>query len=135
MQQGWAAFAGLVGGLAFLVVVWDAILGGLFRMSYLLALGGSLVHEAPRHTTYAVGGLMHVALSALFGIVYAWALGVVGVSSLAAGASLGLVLGAIHGIATSRIGRRYGPSTVTVWIVAHAVFGMTVGTVYTAVAH
>jgi hypothetical protein len=135
MRLGWASLAGLVGGLVFLVVIWDAILGGVFRMSYLEVLGSSLAHGVPRHTAYAVGGLAHIVLSAGFGVAYAWVLERAGVSSVAAGASIGLVIGSVHGLAASRIGRRYGTSTLTVWLLAHAVFGVTVGAVYTAVAH
>ena len=39
INAGIAALAGLIGGLAFLVIVWDAVLGGIFEVRYLRELG------------------------------------------------------------------------------------------------
>ncbi len=68
IRPGWAILAGLVGGLVFLVVIWDAILGGYFEVSFLSTLGASIVHGASRRATYWIGTAAHIALSAAFGL-------------------------------------------------------------------
>jgi len=35
IRPWWALLSGLTGGLAFLVVIWDAIMGGIFGASFL----------------------------------------------------------------------------------------------------
>lgn len=149
--------AGLTGGLAFLVIVWDAIAGGVTRMGYLYVLGAGVAPRTSRGTPYGLGLVVHAALSAVLGLAYAGLLYVVGVSSIGDGVALGLLIGLLHGAAAmvaagwvlahvhglvrngqlAKPGRAltgYGRSTPAVWMIAHAAFGATVGAVYAAAA-
>jgi hypothetical protein len=152
---GAAVLAGLTGGLAFLVIVWDAIAGGITRMGYLYVLGAGVAPRASGGTAYGLGLLVHVALSAILGLAYAGLFDAVGVSSVGDGVAFGLLIGLVHGAAAMlaagwvlahihslvRNGRLakpgtaltgYGRSTPVVWMIAHAAFGATVGAVYAA---
>lgn len=154
---GGAVLAGLTGGLAFLVIVWDAIAGGVTRVGYLYILGAGIAPRTSRSTRYGLGLGIHATLSALFGLLYAGVLDWVAVSSLGDAVALGLLIGLLHGAVgmvvadwilsrfhplvrngeLAKPGRAltgYGRSTPVVWIIAHAVFGLTVGAVYAAAA-
>jgi hypothetical protein len=52
---GAAVLAGLIGGLAFLVIVWDAIAGGVTRVGYLYVLGAGIGPRASRSTRMGSG--------------------------------------------------------------------------------
>jgi hypothetical protein len=97
IRPGWAVLSGLTGGIAFLVVIWDAIMGGIFGASFLRVLGGTLVHRASRGVTYAVGLATHFLLSAAFGLAYALFIEWIDPSSFAEGAASGLLVGLAHG--------------------------------------
>ena len=154
---GAAVLAGLTGGLAFLVIVWDAIAGGVTRVGYLYVLGAGIGPRTSRSTRYGLGLAIHVTLSAVFGLLYAGVLDWVDVSSFGDAAELGLLIGLLHGalgmVVTGWVlprfhplvrsgelakpGRAltgYGRSTPIVWMIANAVFGLTVGAVYAAAA-
>jgi hypothetical protein len=154
---GAAVLAGLTGGLVFLVVVWDSILGGVTRVGYLYVLGAGIRPRASRSTQYGLGLAIHSTLSAVYGLLYAGVLDWIGVSSLGDAAALGFWIGLLHGavgmVVTGRVLSRfhplirkgelakpgraltgYGRSTPVVWMVAHAAFGLTVGSVYAAAA-
>lgn len=148
MRTGWAILAGLVGGLSFLVVIWDGILGGLFGIRFLQTLGELVVPRAARQAAYTTGALTHMAFSVAFALAYAWVLDMTGVSSLSAGASLGVAIGSVHGAASIPLvagvrgwARGHdgsgiirfgfpGRSTMIMWLIAHLVFGLTVGSIY-----
>jgi hypothetical protein len=154
IRPGWAVLSGLTGGIAFLVVIWDAIMGGIFGASFLRVLGGTLVHRASRGVTYAVGLATHFLLSAAFGLAYALFIEWIDPSSFAEGAASGLLVGLAHGaVATVLLAwtlphiHALGPtgatqtmlgghqrSTAVIWIVAHAAYGVTVGAAYTVAA-
>jgi hypothetical protein len=152
---GAAILAGLTAGLAFLVIVWDAITGGVTRMGYLYVIGAGVAPRASRGQAYGIGLAVHAALSAVYGFAYAGLLGALGVSSIGEATALGLLIGLVHGAVALvvagwmlarahplvRDGRLpkpgkaltgYGGSTPLVWMIAHAVFGLTVGAVYAA---
>jgi hypothetical protein len=154
---GGAVLAGLTGGLVFLVIVWDAILGRVTRVGYLYVLGAGIAPRTSRSTRYGLGLAIHTTLSAFFGLLYAGVLDWVGVSSLGDAAGLGFLIGLLQGAVSlvvagwvlSRLhplvrngelampGRAltgYGRSTPVVWMIAHAAFGLTVGAVYAAAA-
>lgn len=160
IRPGWALLSGLIGGLAFLVVIWDAIMGGIFGASFLQVLGSTLVPRASRGLTYAVGLAAHFLLSAAYGLVYAWLIGWVDPTSFAEGAAGGLLVGLAHGAVATAVlawalphihaltpagGSASGSgtgagaamlgghqrSTAAIWIVAHAAYGLTVGAAYT----
>ena len=75
----------------------DAILGGYFEVSFLSTLGASIVHGASRRATYWIGTAAHIALSGAFGLAYAWVMDLAGISSVATGMSIGLLIGLVHG--------------------------------------
>jgi hypothetical protein len=152
---GAAVLAGLTGGLAFLVIVWDAIAGGVTRLGYLYVLGAGVAPRTSRGTAYGLGLLVHVALSAVLGLAYAGLFDAVAVSSVGDGVAVGLLIGLLHGAAAMvaagwvlahvhslvRNGQLpkpgtaltgYGRSTPVVWMIAHVAFGATVGAVYAA---
>jgi hypothetical protein len=151
IDVGWAVLTGLTGGLAFLVVIWDAIIGGVFGARFLLVLGGTVLHRASAGVTYAIGLAAHLLLSAVFGLVYALLIEWIDPVTFAEGAAAGLLVGLAHGaLATivlawalphlrspgsddSAQGMLAGHqrSTAVIWIVAHAAFGITVGAGYT----
>ena len=152
---GTAALAGLIGGLAFLVVVWDAVLGGIFEFGYLRELGTVVRRDASPQATVGLGVAGHGVLSVTFASVYAWVIELSGTTSVGTATSIALLLGLAQGVITSglfgsilgrthpglrhlrpiaqRFGRHPGSAT-TAWIAAHAVYGITVGAVYAAAA-
>jgi hypothetical protein len=154
-RPGGAVLAGLTAGLIFLVIVWDAIAGGLTRMGYLYVVGAGVAPRASRGNATAVGLAVHAVLSAVYGLVYAGLIEAFGASEIDEAASLGLLIGLAHGAVAMlaagwlltrihplvRCGRLpepgralagYGRTTPVVWMIAHAVFGLTVGAVYAA---
>jgi hypothetical protein len=149
-RPGGAVLAGLTAGLPFLVIVWDAIAGGITGMGYLYLVGAGVAPRSSRGTAYALGLAVHTVLSAVFGLVYAGLIGVFGASAIDEAASLGLLIGLVHGAVAllavgwllarihplARSGRLpkpgraltgYGRSTPVVWMIAHAAFGLVVG--------
>jgi hypothetical protein len=153
MPVGAVFLAGLVGGLAFLLVLWDAIVGGVLDVPFLHALGALVAPHASERAAYGVGAGTHAALSIGFALAYAWVLDALGPATVGAGAALGLLIGLGHGIAATVVvaamlarSRHVAEAAGSValgshprgaaaaWILAHAVFGLTVGTVYAAMA-
>jgi hypothetical protein len=152
MEIGAAVLSGLVGGLAFLVVLWDAIVGGVLEVPFLRALGSLVAPRASATSEYAAGALIHAALSVAFALGYAWILDALDPGSVGDGAAIGLILGLAHAAAATGVvaslarggrpahapwsirltlGSHVGGSTAA-WVLAHAVFGLMVGTVYLA---
>lgn len=97
-QAGSAIVAGLVGGLAFLMVVTLGLAVGMTRMNFLYVLGSMLAPKAPRSTVYAVGLAVHAMASAAFGLVHAGILHGIGVTSVGHAAGWDLLIGGIHGL-------------------------------------
>ncbi len=95
-QAGSAIVAGLVGGLAFLMVVTMGLAVGMTRMNFLYVLGSMLAPKARRSTVFAVGLAVHAMASAAFGLVYAGILDAIGVTSVGQAAGWGLLIGAIQ---------------------------------------
>jgi hypothetical protein len=154
---GGAVLAGLTAGLAFLVIVWDAISGGVTGMGYLYVVGAGVAPEASRGSQVGLGLVVHGVLSTTYGLAYAGLLRAFGVSSIGDATAIGLLIGLAHGALAMVVagwvlahvhavvrhgdlpqpGRAltgYGRSTPFVWMAAHAVFGVTVGAVYAAAA-
>jgi len=155
MELGAALLAGLIGGLAFLVVLWDAILGGVLEVPFLRALGGLVAPHASTQASYVAGAAIHAGLSVGFALVYAWILDALDPATVGAGAAVGLLIGLAHAAAATFVAaavlsrlqgteRETGPhgltlgthqrAAATTWVLAHVVFGLTVGTVYMATA-
>lgn len=153
INAGIAALAGLIGGLAFLVIVWDAVLGGIFEVRYLRELGVAVRPHASPRVAVGVGVGAHGVLSVAFAFIYAWVIVLSGTTSVGTASSIALLLGLAQGAGTStlfasilgrthpalhdlhpvarRFGRHAGSATVA-WIAAHAIYGITVGAVYAA---
>ena len=155
VRPGGAVLAGVTAGLIFLVIVWDAIAGGVTRMGYLYVVGAGVAPRSSRSTAYALGLAAHTVLSAVYGLAYAALIRAFGASAIDEAAGLGLLIGLVHGavalivagwlldrihplVRSGRLpkpGRAltgYGRNTPIVWMIAHAVFGLAVGAVYAA---
>lgn len=94
---GWAVLAGLVGGMAFLVVVYGGLAMGMTRMDFLEILGTMMAPRVSATTAYAIGFMVHMMLSAAFGLVHAGLLHAIGVTSVEAAGGWDLLIGAVHG--------------------------------------
>lgn len=152
---GWALAAGLVGGVAFLIVVTMGLAIGMTRMNFLEVLGTMLAPKANRTTVYATGLAAHLMASAGFGLVHAGLLHAIGITSVGEAAGWDLALGMAHGVvilamlpamltamhplvrtgAMERPGvalTGFGNGTPIGSLMAHVVFGLIVGAVYAA---
>jgi hypothetical protein len=152
---GWAVLAGIVGSLAFLMVVYMGLGTGMTRMNFLYILGSMIVPRAPRRTQYTVGLMAHLMLGAGFGVVHAGLLHAIGITSVGQAAAWDLVIGAVHGAiilvampmmlvmahplvrggAIERPGvalTGFGGMTPMGSLMAHAAFGLVTGTIYAA---
>lgn len=155
-QAGSAVVAGLVGGLAFLVVVTMGLASGMTRMNFLYILGSMLAPKAPRSTVYALGSAVHAAASAVFGLVYAGILHAIGVTSVGRAAAWGLLIGGVQGLLVLMVlpmglglmhplVRRgelerpraaltgFGVMTPAGSLLAHLAFGVVTGALYAAI--
>ncbi len=152
-DAGSALFAGVLGGLAFLVVVTMGRAIGMTRMNFLEVLGTMLVPNAKGGTVYGLGLMAHLMASAAFGLVHAGLLHALDVTSVGQAAAWDLVIGTVHGgivlmalpmilsvmhplvrkqameapgVALTGFGR----ATPVGSLMAHVVFGLVVGAVY-----
>ncbi len=98
-DAGSAIVAGLIGGIAFLIVVYMGLGVGMTRMNFLHMLGSMVAPRSPRSSTYAIGLVVHLMMSAVFGLVHAGLLTAIGVSSVGSAAAWDLLIGAVHGVA------------------------------------
>lgn len=154
-SPGWAVVAGLIGGVAFLTVVYMGLAVRMTRMNFLYILGSMMVPKGTKGTIYTVGLMAHMMLAAGFGLVHAAILHAIGISSVGQAAGWDLLIGAIHGIgillvmpmmlATMhplvRMGKLerpgvalsgYGSMTPIGSLMAHAAFGVVAGAIYAA---
>lgn len=152
---GWALAAGLLGGVAFLVVVTMGLAIGMTRMNFLEVLGTMLVPKASKAPVYATGLAVHLMASAGFGLAHAGLLHAIGVTSVGEAAGWDLVLGMAHGVVilamlpamliamhplvrTGTMNRPgvaligFGTGTPIGSLMAHVAFGLVVGAVYAA---
>jgi len=154
-DAGSAIVAGLVGGIAFLIVVYMGLGVGMTRMNFLHMLGSMVAPRSPRSTTYAIGLVVHLMMSAVFGLVHAGLLTAIGVSSVGSAAAWDLLIGAVHGVAVlvvlpmmlamahplvrsgdlerpgvAMVG--YGSMTPAGSLMAHVAFGLVTGAIYAA---
>jgi 2-haloacid dehalogenase len=98
-SPGWAVIAGLVGGIAFLMVVYMGFAVRMTRMNFLYILGSMMVPKGSKGTIYTVGFMVHMMLAAGFVLVHAAILHGIGISSVGQAAGWDLLIGAIHGMA------------------------------------
>jgi hypothetical protein len=157
LRPGWAVLAGISGGVLFLIVTWDALLGGITQMRFLYVLGSVVVPNASQSRARAVGVGAHLVLSSLFGAGYAVVMTAVDVNSVGGAAALGMLLGIVHGALSIPVigwgltkwhplvrerrvqspGRAlmgFGRMTPVQWVVAHAAFGVMAGAMYASAA-
>jgi len=148
-----AVLAGIAGGIAMLVVIYGGRAMGMTRMDLLKMLGTMMMPKAPDTTAYGVGLMMHLMMSAAFGLVHAGILHGVGVDGSGAAIGIGLAIGVVHGAMVTvalpvmvdalhplvRSGemaspgplmRGYGPMTPAGVVMAHVAFGLVTGLVY-----
>lgn len=148
-----AVFGGLLGGVAFLMVVYMGLGVGMTRMNFLHILGTMMAPNAPERTSYTVGLVAHMMASAGFGLVHAGLLHAIGVSSVGEAAAWDLLIGAVHGmiilavmpmmLTTMHVLVRrgqieqpglalmgFGTGTPMGSLMAHVAFGLVTGAVY-----
>jgi hypothetical protein len=154
-QPGPAVLAGLAGGIAFLMVVYMGLGVGMTRMNFLHILGTMMAPTASRSAAYTIGFLVHMLLSAAFGLLHASLLHAIGITSIGQAAGWDLLIGAAHGMVILvampmllalmhplvRAGQLqrpgvalvgYGAMTPMGSLLAHAAFGLVTGTIYAA---
>jgi hypothetical protein len=155
-QAGAAILAGLIGGLAFLAVVYMGLGTGMTRMNFLPMLGSMMAPKASRSVTYGIGLVIHLMASAAFGLAHAGILTAIDVDSVGAAAGWDVVIGAVHGIGVlilmpmmltmaHPLVRRgdlerpgafltgFGSMTPVGSLAAHVVFGLVVGSIYAGI--
>jgi hypothetical protein len=154
-SPGYAVLGGIVGGLAFLMVVVGGYAMGMTRMNFLQILGTMMAPRISRRGAYALGFMIHMMIAAGFGLLHGAIIDAIGVSTVAAGAGWGLALGAIHGavilvampmlltmmhplVRKGEIERPgvaltgFGPMTPIGSLMAHVAFGVVVASIYAA---
>ncbi len=152
-----AIIAGLVGGVAMLMVIYGGRAMKMTSMDLLRTLGTMIVPKAAKNVVYAVGLMMHLMMSAGFGLVHAGLLHAVDPTSDGGAAGLGALFGLVHGgmvtimmpimltmahplvrngdmpaPGTAMTG--FGKLTAAGIVMAHVVFGLVAGAIYVAAA-
>jgi hypothetical protein len=152
---GAAILAGVIGGLAFLVVVYMGLGIGMTRMNFLRVLGTMIAPKGSSTSVYLLGFAIHMMASVVFGLIHAAILTAVDVTSVGAAAGWDAVIGAVHGVGVllalpmmlviahplvrsgtlERPGplmTGFGSMTPIGSFVAHVVFGLVTGSIYAA---
>jgi hypothetical protein len=151
MKTGRAIVAGLVGGLAMTLFAWLVRQTGL-QMNAEMMLG-SMASSSPGPTTWLIGFVIHLVISALIALIYAWGFERV---THRAGLVVGLGFGVIHvviaGIVMAMIPAIHpmipesmpapgafmasmGGTFVVLFVIEHLLYGATVGAMYGPVEH
>lgn len=154
-SAGWAVVGGLVGGVAFLAVVYMGLAIAMTRMNFLHILGTMMAPNGSAGVVYGVGFMAHMMLSAVFGLAHAGLLHAIGVDSVGEGIGWDAVIGTGHGVvilgampmmltmmhplvrkgAMERPGPAmvgFGAGTPLGSLMAHAAFGVVTGAIYVA---
>ena len=100
---GNAIIAGLIGGVAMLPVIYSGRAIGMTRMDLLKTLGTMLMPRAEANRAYVVGLMVHLMMSAGFGVVHAGLLHAFDPSSTGAATGLGVLFGALHGLLVTMV--------------------------------
>ncbi len=95
---GSAILGGVVGGIAMLVVIYGGRAMGMTSMDLLRTLGTMIMPSGADNVIYGVGLMMHLMMSAAFGLAHAGLLHAFEPTSTGAATGLGLVIGAVHGL-------------------------------------
>ncbi len=155
-QAGAAILAGLIGGIAFLVVVYMGLGIGMTRMDLLRMLGTMMAPKSSSAGAYVLGFVIHMMLSAAFGLAHAGILTALDVATVGSAAAWDLLIGAVHGAAVlialpimldmaHPLVRRgelerpgvalmgFGTMTPVGSLMAHVVFGLVTGAIYAGI--
>lgn len=151
MRIGKALVAGLVGGVAMTVLGWLVRQAGL-QMNAEMMLG-SMVSSSPGFTTWLIGFAIHLVISALIALIYAWGFERV---THRAGAVVGLGFAVIHVViagmvmamipaihpmipermpAPGAFMANMGGTFVALFVTEHLLYGAMVGALYGPVEH
>lgn len=150
MHAGKAFGAGVAGGVVFTILLWLArtILGMPMNLSM---LEGTLLVRPPGPVAWVVGFVMHLIISGLIALVYAWAFEHI---TRRAGAGVGALFGLVHaviaGLVMGMVPAMHPlipevlpapgaflsniPGGVLALFVLHAIYGAVVGAIYAPVA-
>jgi hypothetical protein len=150
MKVGQAIIAGIIGGVAMTALGWIVRRLG-FEMNAEMMLG-TMMSNVPNLTTWLMGFAIHLVLSALIALVYAW-----GFEHVAhrAGAVIGLGFGVIHVViaglvmamipaihpmipesmpAPGAFMANMGAAFAALFVIEHLMYGAIVGAMYGPVA-
>jgi hypothetical protein len=151
VKLGKAIIAGVVGGVAMTVLAWLVRLAGL-QMNAEMMLG-SIVSSSPGATTWLIGFVIHLMISALIALAYAWGFEHV---THRAGAVVGLGFAVIHVViagmvmamipamhpmipermpAPGAFMAKMGGTFVALFVIEHLLYGAIVGAMYGPVEH
>jgi hypothetical protein len=151
MKSGTALVAGLVGGVAMTVLAWLVRRLGLDMNAETML--GSMVSSSPGLATWRIGFVMHLVISALIALAYAWGFERV---THRAGAVVGLGFAVIHVIiaglvmamipaihpmipeqmpAPGAFMANMGGTFVALFVLEHLLYGAIVGAMYGPVEH
>ena len=156
-EVGTAIWAGLIGAVAMLAVIYMGLASGMTSMNLLRTLGTMAAPNASNNVVYGIGLMMHLMMGAVFGLVHAGLLHAVDPGSDGAAAAYGVLFGGIHGAIVAfmmpimltmmhplvRSGAmpapgvamtRFGKMTPMGIIMAHVAFGLVAGSIYVAIA-
>jgi len=156
-EPGTAIWAGLVGAVAMLAVIYMGRAAGMTSMDLLRMLGTMVAPKASNPVVYGVGLMMHLMMGAMFGLVHAGLLHAVDPSSEGAAAGFGALFGGVHGVMVAammpvmltmmhplvRSGDMPAPGVAMTKLgkmtpmgiaIAHLVFGLVTGAIYVGVA-
>ena len=98
MNVGIAVLAGIIGGMAMVALLYPAIwmLPRQMKMDFLLIVGTMFVPVGA--AAYASGLLVHLMMSAAFGLVHGGVIEALGVTSAGEGAAYGALFGLAHAV-------------------------------------
>ncbi|MGH7664008.1 MAG: DUF6789 family protein [Gemmatimonadaceae bacterium] len=151
MRIGKAIIAGVVGGVAMTILAWLVRQAGLPMNAEMML--GSMVSSSPGATTWLIGFIMHLMISALIALAYAWGFERV---THRAGAVVGLGFAVIHVIiagvvmamipvmhpmipeqmpAPGAFMANMGATFVALFVIEHLLYGAIVGAMYGPVEH
>ncbi len=155
-DPGIAVLAGVVGAVAMLMVIYGGRAMGMTSMDLLRTLGTMIKPHGSDTSARAIGLMMHLMMGAGFGLVHAGLLHAANPSSEGAATAAGALFGLVHGalvvammpvmlqmahplvaagdIPAPRVAMTgFGKLTPVGMVMAHVVFGLVAGWIYTAV--
>ncbi len=152
-SAGWAIFAGAIGAMAMLVVIYGGRAMGMTKMDLLRTLGTMVQPKGSTNVVYGIGLMMHLMMGAAFGLLHTGLLHAFDPTSTGAATGLGILIGAVHGMIVTggmpimlRMGHPlvkdgtiddpgpamtgFGKMTPIGMVMAHVVYGIVVGAIY-----